>query len=492
MFFAFPLNSKPDWRNPPWLTLLLIFVNCVVYFGFQRSEEHGWDKAAAYYTETDLPRLEVPRYVEILKRSDAADDRRLVEYIERDTKGRAIAGLIRHMEQDRRFQNEVRADRIVAADDPDYARWRVQRTRFEQLKPTPFTNRWASNPADWQPITLITAAFLHVSVGHLLGNMVFLFVFGYTVELALGRSRYLLFYLLAGCAGEVGDLIARWGSQSIGLGASGAISGLMAMYAMIYGRRRIRFFYQLMFYFDYVKAPAIILLPAWIAHEFLQQWLNPDGGVAYMAHAGGLIGGALLLAVHKRLRGAAFALPEEEPAEDNLDADRRRTDDLIRAMKLAEARALLGSLVERRPTDRDLLFKYFGLTRLAPDDEHFHRAAQRIFALDGDDPATMQGLHDSFESYWTTAKPRPRLNVDQMARLAIRFARAGHLASADRLSKLLLAQAPEHQALPSVLLGLVRASLARNDREKATEHGRTLANRYGQSAEARLAAELIA
>lgn len=491
MFLAFPLNSKPNWRNPPWLTILLIVVNCVVYFGPQRSEEKAWDKAFAYYAASDLPGLELPRYVEYLRRSGDAKTRLAADRIEEGIRHRyAVIGL-RLMERDRRFQDELDAGRILRPDEADYPRWREQRTKFAQMRPPPFTERWASNPSDWKPVTLISAAFLHGSLGHLAGNMVFLFIFGYTVELVLGRGRYLLFYLLAGCAGEVGDLIARWGSPVIGLGASGAISGLMAMYAMIYGRQRIRFFYQLLFYFDYVKAPAIILLPAWIAHEFLQQWLNPEGGVAYMAHAGGLIGGALLLALHKRFHPEPLALPPDEPVSDGYAEEKLKAESLLKAMRLDEARAAYGRLVALRPADRDALTKYFNLAKLAPSDEQFHRAARNLFALEGDDPATVDLLHAAFQTYWTTAKPRPRLSTDQMARLAIRFARGGRLVDAERLTKLLLNQAPNHPALPSALLGLVRAELGRNGRERAMEHGRTLAARFGDSAEARIATELI-
>jgi hypothetical protein len=229
--------------------------------------------------------------------------------------------------------------------------------------------------------------------------MVFLFAFGYTVELALGRSRYLLFYLLAGCAGDVGDLLARWGSPGIGLGASGAISGLMAMYAMIYGRRRIRFFYQLLFYFDYVKAPAIILLPAWIAHEFFQHWFNPGNGVGNMAHAGGLLGGALLFALNKRLFPQTLKAPPEASADDGFAAEKAKAEALLKAMKLEAARESYGRLVALRPSDREVLGRYFNLAKLAPDGEHFHEAARRVFALEGADPPTMQLLYDAFRDY---------------------------------------------------------------------------------------------
>jgi hypothetical protein len=338
---------------------------------------------------------------------------------------------------------------------------------------------------------MITSVFLHGSLGHLIGNMVFLFAFGYTVELALGRGRYLAFYLLAGATGDLGDLLARWGSPIIGLGASGAISGLMAMYAMIYGRRRIRFFYQLLFYFDYVKAPAIILLPAWIAHEFFQHWFNQGSGVANMAHAGGLIGGALLFSLNKRLFPRTITAPPEAPPEDDFPAERLKAEALLKAMKLDAARNAYAGLAARRPHDMGIVGKYFNLAKLEPESEHFHDAARLVFALEGSDTPTMGLVHEAFTEYWKRARPRPRLNVKQMTRLATRFARFGQLGDAERLTSLLLRQSPNHPELPTVLLALVRGELARNGRERAAEHSGTLRARFAGSAEARIAAELL-
>jgi membrane associated rhomboid family serine protease len=491
MFLAFPLNDKPDWRNPPWMTILLIVVNCAIFFGWQQPEEKAWDKAAEYYLKSDLPGMELPRYIEHMRKRDGKRDREMADMIEKAlAHGHAEPGLY-FMERDEAFVEALNAGRVIPATDPDHAHWREQRAEFERLKPPPFTARWASKPSDWKPVSMLTSVFLHGSLGHLIGNMVFLFAFGYTVELALGRGRFLAFYLLAGATGDLGDLVARWGSPGIGLGASGAISGLMAMYAMIHGRRRIRFFYQLLFYFDYVKAPAIILLPAWIAHEFFQHWFNSGSGIANMAHAGGLIGGALVFALNKRLFPQSVTAPPEAPPEDDFPAERLKAEALLKAMDLDAARDAYARLAARRPRDIDIVGKYFNLAKLAPESAHFHHAARLIFALEGGDPPTMQLVHATFAEYWKRAKPRPRLNDEEMARLATRFARFGQLNDADRLAKLLLRQSPDHAGLPMVLLALVRGELERNGRERAAEHSGTLAARFAGSAEARIAAELI-
>ena len=486
MFLAFPLNSKPDWHNPPWLTILLIVINCFIYFGPQRSERSAWESAAAFYLKSDLPGIELPRYAEYLKRTDS----RSAERLERARSAGATLYALHLLDNDSDFQRLLHADLVVRAGDEQYPRWREQRARFEALKGSSFTHRWASNPADWHPITLITAAFLHGSAAHLIGNMVFLFAFGYTVEMTIGRSRYLLFYLIAGAAGELGDLAARWGSPVIGLGSSGAISGLMAMYALLYGRRRIRFFYQFLFYFDYVKAPAIILLPVWIGHEFLQQWLNPERGIAYMAHAGGLIGGALLAAGYKYRHPEVTVPVSDEPVADAYAERLSAAEGQVRAMKLDEARVAYATLSRERPGDHDVLQKHFNLAKLTGAKDDFHAAAHRIFALDGSSTDAL--MHEAFRTYWTNAQPRPELSADEMGRLAIRFARLGQIADAKRLMRLLSSHNPDCGSLPSVLLGLIRAELARNGREQAMQFAAELVKCFPEAAEARIATDLLA
>ena len=120
----------------------------------------------------------------------------------------------------------------------------------------------------------------------------------------------------------------------------------MAMYVVLYGFQRIRFFYQLLFYFDYVTAPAIILLPLWIANEFLQYWFDSSSHVAHMAHAGGLFTGAILAWVYKRRHPDATVREIQAPA-DTAKADRMRADALLKALRMDEARAACGALAAK-------------------------------------------------------------------------------------------------------------------------------------------------
>jgi membrane associated rhomboid family serine protease len=488
MFLAFPLNNRPDWRRPPLVTILLIVVNCIVYFGPERYDQNTAQKAAAYYIQSDLPRIEVPRFAKYL-RSTGQD--KFADYVERLAAANRYGPVLRMIEEEGVFDARIKSGELLTPNDPDYARWREQRTAYESRRGTPFISHWGSDPAAWRPITAITSVFLHASVWHLLGNMVFLFAFGYTVELTLGWWRYLAFYLLCGVGGDLGDLIARWGTHGVGIGASGAISGLMAMYATLYGFRRIRFFYQLLFYFDYVTAPAIILLPLWIGSEFLQYWFDTSSNVAHMAHAGGLIAGALLTWLYKRWY-PNITVPDAAPPADTGKADRAHADALLKALRMDEARAAFGALAVKTPQDKLLLSQYFNLARLAPASEDFHRAAAMIFALRGSDPEVDRLVHETFASYLATAKPSVRLSSAQIARLCIRFARRDNPRDATRLAHLLASRDPQHEELARVLLAVTEASHRKGDGESVAGLAAELRKLRPDSAEARLATALAA
>lgn len=487
MFFAFPLNSRPDWRNPPLATLLLILVNCIVFFGPQRWDAAALDKALAYYVDSDLPHIELPRFLEHL-RHGSRPQQDASEWVQAALAAQDYAPVATLMENDRAFVAALRSGTLLRPVAPEYPAWREQRRHFETLRGQPFTTRWASIPADWQPASLVTAAFLHADVIHLLGNMVFLFVFGYTVELALGRPRYLAYYLLAAIGAELGDLAVRWGSLSMGLGASGAVSGLMALYVVLYGRQRIRFFYQLLFYFDTVKAPAIVLLPVWLAHELLQQQLQQDH-VAHMAHAGGLLSGALL-AWDFRRRHSVVQLPSDEPSADPTLRQRARARELLQALRIDAACTAYAALARQLPQDAELVLQFFNLAKLQPASADFHGAAALVFGLEQGDDATEGKIHEAFMNYLLKAVPGGRFSSAQLARLALRFARLGQATDAARLSRALLARAPAHEDLPRVLLAASNALARNRDAPAAAELAGALCAKFPQSAEARIVAEL--
>jgi membrane associated rhomboid family serine protease len=147
--------------------------------------------------------------------------------------------------------------------------------------------------------TVFTSMFLHGSFLHIGGNMLFLWIFGNNVEDAFGSLRFLLFYLVAGLSGaaaQVGVAFLTGGRELVlpMVGASGAISGVLAAYWMMFPRARVLTLIPIFVFIRLVYLPAWFFLGAWFVLQLLGALLGAGGGVAFMAHVGGFVSGLLL------------------------------------------------------------------------------------------------------------------------------------------------------------------------------------------------------
>ena len=161
--------------------------------------------------------------------------------------------------------------------------------------------QWSVIPADVvagrHVVTLVTAMFMHAGWLHIVGNMVFLWAFGPEIEEAMGRPRYLAFYLLSGLAASVAQIAAMPGSTVPNLGASGAIAGVMGAFLITYPRDQIRTLILFGWFTRITVIPAALLIGLWFFIQLVSQvGAMADvqtGGVAYVAHVGGFIFGAV-------------------------------------------------------------------------------------------------------------------------------------------------------------------------------------------------------
>ena len=480
MLIVFPLNDKPDWRHPPWITLLLILITAIIFFGPQRREAAAEERAATYYLHSELPRIEYPRYLAELRERGTPEASRQAQFAQQALDRRNPGLVLQMIESDRAFLARLDADEVISASDPVHYRWRDLRERFQVMRGPSFTRHWGLDPSLWRPLNLLTATFLHGGFAHWFGNMLFLFVFGYTVERTLGPLRYLMFYLLSGLGGSILDQAARYGSDSIGVGASGAIAGLMAMYVVLYGLRRIKFFFQILFYFDYVTAPAIILLPAWIIDQLLQQWFG-SSGIAYMAHLGGLLTGAGLMTWFVRRHAQAREAVVDRVPVASAEDKRKDAYQLVVAMRLDEARLAYARLASDMPSDRTLVEQFFNVARLAPDSEEFHQSARLVFRYKAADAQTGQWIHDSFRTYLETARPAIRMATSDLAPLILRFAREGYALDAAILVQMLFGRTPQDPRLPLLMLTCIEALKRVGEAARAERMSVELCRQYPDS-----------
>jgi membrane associated rhomboid family serine protease len=158
----------------------------------------------------------------------------------------------------------------------------------------------------WIPAsaTIVTSMFLHGSVLHLLGNMLYLWIFGDNVEDRLGRVRFIAFYVACGAVAALGQGVADPRSPVPMIGASGAISGVLGAYLVLYPRARVLVLLPLLLIVTTVRVPAVVVLGIWFAGQLLSSLLAPSGsgGVAFAAHVGGFVAGILAVRVFLRER----------------------------------------------------------------------------------------------------------------------------------------------------------------------------------------------
>jgi membrane associated rhomboid family serine protease len=143
--------------------------------------------------------------------------------------------------------------------------------------------------------TLITSMFLHGGWMHLGGNMLYLWIFGDNIERTLGSARFLVFYLVCGIAAGLAHIAFSGGSSVPSVGASGAISGVLGGYLLLFPQNRVRVLTR----GGIASVPAILVLGFWIVIQLVSQIgsiaQTSEGGVAYMAHIGGFVAGLLLV-----------------------------------------------------------------------------------------------------------------------------------------------------------------------------------------------------
>ena len=152
-------------------------------------------------------------------------------------------------------------------------------------------------------VTLITSMFVHAGLFHFGGNMLYLWIFGNNVEDAMGRVRFLLFYLLCGCAAAYAQILMGPASRIPMVGASGAVSGVLGAYLLLFPHARVLTLIPVGFLPWIVEVRAGFVIGFWIVVQILNGFLtftHEGGGVAWFAHIGGFVAGCILIGLFKR------------------------------------------------------------------------------------------------------------------------------------------------------------------------------------------------
>jgi membrane associated rhomboid family serine protease len=170
-----------------------------------------------------------------------------------------------------------------------------------------------AQPPTW--FTVFSSMFMHGGLLHIGGNMLFLWVFGNNIEDAMGRVRFVIFYLLGGIAAMALQTAVDPNAAVPSIGASGAVAAVLGGYLLIYPRARVLTLIFLFVFFTFIQLPAIFFLVIWFAQQVLFGYLNyadptgGGGGVAYFAHIGGFLFGLLAIKAFARYQNPNYGGP---------------------------------------------------------------------------------------------------------------------------------------------------------------------------------------
>lgn len=461
-----PLPARPDWSRPPLATIAIMLL-CLIGFLMQGSDGKRLEAAWRHYQESGLAGVEIAAFQEDRQQRGLAPAR-----------GREPE-IVRMMENDRDFMQRLQGDRVITPGQTEYPTWRNKRTQFEVLRARAITEKYALNGQEPRLDSLFTHMFLHGDIMHLSGNMAVLFVVGYTVEAALGPLGFLALYLLGGLGAALPDILAPATGYRLSIGASGAISAVMAAYLVLFGQRRINFFYWLFFFFGTVRWPALAILPLWLANELLQKFvLDRGGNINYLAHFAGLLSGALLIGAYRwRRRGKSAEIIHRQDNEQAIESIRQRAGELLDDLQFGAAALQYRKLFAEHPqAGAALAAEYLHIARLTRQPEIRADANRQLLLAAShtseatDPPLIAEALAAGPESI-------PKLTAGQWERLLARLIDGRLYDAAEQLLLRLLARRQTGSTLHRQANRLVEAFMATGQAARAAPLQQLLADR---------------
>jgi membrane associated rhomboid family serine protease len=432
-----PLHRPLTRATFPVATALLVLLNVFVFAVLQSGDGEAARRAHLHYIDSGLATLEAPLYQRHLG-SDATPAA--------DPEPAALLA----MQRDAGFRERLQRGDLF--DDTDaFASWQTRAAEFERLRQRVLTDRLAFRSDQPRPLPLFGSMFLHGGIDHLLGNMLFLVALGLLVEGPLGAVLFTALYLVSGTAAGLAWLAWHGSGPGAVIGASGAIAGLMGAFCVLWGRRRVRFFYWFFVVFDYVRAPALVLLPLWLGWELLQMLAMDGSRVAYSAHAGGIVAGALLALAVRRAGWQREAWFDDADASPDPDALYRQALAALGRMRPDEAAPLLDAAHRLAPTRFDIRLAQYRCARYAGQHAQARQRVIELLELGAPDAASLRELMIVCAEAGGVAAGLP---ADRLADLAPRLAAAGEGAVALSLLDSLAAVRALQPGLPQRWLAL--------------------------------------
>jgi membrane associated rhomboid family serine protease len=171
--------------------------------------------------------------------------------------------------------------------------------------------RLSSDPSPLVFGTVFSSMFMHGGWLHLIGNMLYLWIFGNNIEDAVGHMKFIIFYLLCGIGAAAAQVLAAPHSPIPMVGASGAVAGVLGAYLLLFPRARVLVLFPIWIFIRLFYVPAVVVLGFWFVLQLFSGWLSANasqagGGVAWWAHIGGFVVGMVWIPVFKKRRVKLF------------------------------------------------------------------------------------------------------------------------------------------------------------------------------------------
>ncbi|MFC1837314.1 rhomboid family intramembrane serine protease [Thermodesulfobacteriota bacterium] len=486
-----PSTGKTSWTNLPTVTLLLIAINVVIFFSFQGNDYQDYIDAETYYMESNLGKIETSLYSQYLSQTDQDEKVSQLRQFSKDeeTLIRAVHGEI---EGDAVFLQKIKNLEGLQIQQKVYKKWQELRNEYEELQGMSVSFRYGYKPATGSLLTAFTCMFLHGSPDHLIGNMVFLWIVGSLIEAAGIRIAYLSVYIITGVVAALffGMVFPHSGQPLVG--ASGAISGIMGFFTILYGMRRIKVFFHLGFYFGNARVYAIALLPFWVGKELFQHFWGGMSNVAYMAHFGGLVSGALLGLVLKRFytHMREIEIEDQEDEVEKIQKHMQKGLQQITELDFQAGRRSMLQVLDMEPDNLKALGHLFNIDRQTPENENIHETTNRFFSLLAQDRINNDLLLERYLEYnkhVDKIQLAPELCMDIGLLLVVK----GNLNEVTGILTYLLQNHPAQTGLSDLLLKTSQAFLREGVKEKALKCLNILCKKYPDAPEYKTAALLL-
>ena len=475
----FPVVGEFHRKYVPWVTLVLIIVNLAVFFTLQADEARYRRDAMQFYLESGLAEIEYAYYRQF-QGEESVDS--ALERMEDSSEEGLSPATVREMLGDGPFRRALREGELIGPGDPRQEEWNSLHETFREKRSRIVSRSYGLIPSQPRPWSWLTHMFLHGGLGHLLGNMLFLWLAGYVLESGAGHLRFAGIYL----GGGLFAAALFWACNRLApvplVGASGAISGVMGAMSVMYGLYRIKVFLNLGFFFHYVSLPALVLLPVWLGKEGYYLLRSPESSVAFTAHIGGLLGGAFLGWVNRRYLGFDPArLYAKEP--DKVGPELEKAMAAIRDLDFSTAKSRLRGVLEMEPGNSVALKQFFYLQAQDPEAKDLSGLANRTLKalLEAGEP------YEEMERVYADYCHRDRrivLEPELALRLAAQFERADRIDLGEPLLVRAMKSSVPLQDAPAVLYRYGGKFREKGMERKSRACFRSLLQRFPDSMEA--------